>query len=259
MSVRWSSPISSPAASANPVDSAAEASRCRLRLAHGALEQPLALALGEPLRAQADPARDLLGQAAERHHRTEQRPVGHELAGVMLGVGRGGHDEQRAPRRGRGVGAEDFAGLGRVGRSEHEGQGHRHMVARGPDGIGSAGSSLGRAARHGAGTTAREPARRGREPLRCGLGAAGAADRPDSPGPQVPIRAAPARPDGNMRLDAGSRATQSPAQSRSTCAASPERERGPTCPRLAARWPSARGRGIRGLLRPRQPRPPGLV
>ena len=234
----------------------------QLCAAHCPLEQPLALALGQSLRPQADPARDLIGQAAERHHRAQQRPVGHELAGVMLGVGRCGHDEHGTPRRGRGVSAEHFAGLGRVGRAEHEGQGHPHMVARGPDGMDPRATATGpgtgasrRAPRHWVGHrgTSRAPRHRSgtAPPLRPSPPRAaparpapsGPADPPDPPSVSRSGRAAPGPADPPDPPDPVKTCVASPdftrdaclpRTARSTCAASPERERGSSCPRLRA-------------------------
>ena len=89
-----------------------------------ALEDPLALQLGDAAAGVLRPPRDLIGQAAEGEHRAEHHPVAGQLAGVMARVDGGGHDEDGAAAGGVRVGAEDGPRLGGVGGAEDEGEGH---------------------------------------------------------------------------------------------------------------------------------------
>ena len=101
----------------------------------GALEDPLALELGQPAGAVAGPRGDLECEAAEREDGAEDGPALRQLPGVVVGVGRGRDDQDRAAGRCGGERAQDLAGLRRVRWSEYEREGHVPIVARGPDGV----------------------------------------------------------------------------------------------------------------------------
>ncbi|PZR69227.1 MAG: hypothetical protein DLM63_01740 [Solirubrobacterales bacterium] len=82
----------------------------------------------------ADRGRDLLGELAGGDHATgKDRAALGELALVARGVGARGDDQQRVARRGRPVGVEHDTGLGGIGGSGDERQGHDPIVAGAPD------------------------------------------------------------------------------------------------------------------------------
>ncbi len=134
---RWSSANSAPAAAANPGAAPEAASTRSCVLAHRGPHDPLTGDAAK--RAAADPHRggERADQAPEGEHLgAEHEPLGGQLAPVVVDVGGRRHHEQRLAIAQLAQAVQDGAGLGGVGGSGDQGQGHGlHRVARAPDGI----------------------------------------------------------------------------------------------------------------------------
>ena len=136
-SERWSSANSAPAAAANPgaAPEAASTRSCVPRTAARTTRSRATLPSGRPPTPTARGERP--DQAPEGDHLgPEHQPLGGQLAPVVVDVGGRRHHEQRLAIAQLAKAVEDGAGLGGVGGSGDQSQGHGlHRVARAPDGI----------------------------------------------------------------------------------------------------------------------------
>ncbi len=109
------------------------AQRVEAQLGEHPLQQPFALQRRHPPARIVGPPRDLRRQTAERQHRPLHHPLAGQLQRVMARILRRRHHQHRPTPRRRPIGAQHLPGLGRVGGSRYESQGHAPMLPLAPD------------------------------------------------------------------------------------------------------------------------------